>query len=198
MTYRDPNVSGNRSPARRPGCLWYLLAIPIFLVGLYFAIGLMSVVIFKDDNVDADFANVPGDKDLFLRKIGVYYIVSDKQQTVVSGDTSSRGEPTDILVTVRSRANGQAMTLLREAGKDDQTGRTTLTFNVAQMGNFRVTAAYRNGASGPAARLMVTSGFTTESIVKMTMAGVMLVVGLVGPVVFVAYIAAKRSRRRNV
>jgi len=29
----------------------------------------MSVVIFKDDNVQTDFVNVTGRKDIFLRKI---------------------------------------------------------------------------------------------------------------------------------
>jgi hypothetical protein len=170
-----------------------LLSIPLFLIGMYFAIAFMSVVIFKEDSVQADFVSVPGDKDLFLRKIGLYYIIS-KQHTVIRGDTPSQGDPSDILVTVRSRASGAALTLLREAGRDDKTGRTTLTLNVAQTGNFQVTAAYRDGASRPPASLEITSGFTTSAIVKMTMAGLMLLLGLVGPIVLIVYIAVKRRK----
>src|ERR1700682_3576390 len=122
MTDPPPNAPGNPPPARRPGCFWYFLSIPIFLAGLTAAISIMSVVIFHDDTVDTDFVNVPGRKDIFLRKIGLYYIVSDKQQTVMNGDTSSQGDPSDILVTVHSEASGQAVPLLREAGADDKTG----------------------------------------------------------------------------
>ena len=189
-----PNSPGNPPPAGRPGCFWYFLSIPIFIVGVYFAIAIMSVVIFKDGSVQTDFVNAPGDKEIFLRKIGLYYIVSDKQQTVMKGDTPSQGESSDILVTVHSKASGQAVPLLRKAGTDDNTGRTMLTLNVEQTGNFQVTAAYRNGASGPAALLKISSGFTAGAITKMTIAGVMLFLGLVGPIVLIVYIAVKRRK----
>jgi len=194
MTPPAPNAPGNPSPARRPGCFWYFLSIPIFLVGVYSAIAIMSVVIFKDDSVDTDLVNVPGDKDIFLRKIGLYYVVSDKRQTVMNGDASSQGDPSDILVTVHSRASGQAVPLLRKAGTDDKTGRTMLTFNVEQMGRFQVTAAYRDGASGPAAWLEITSGFTADAIAKMITAGLMMFLGFVGPIVLIVYIRVKRRK----
>src|SRR5215813_9551269 len=99
MTHLPGIAPGKPPAARRPGCFWYLLSIPIFLVGIYFAIALMSVVVFKDDPVNVEIMTVPGDKEIFLRKIGLYYINADKQQTVMNGDTSSQGDPSDILVT---------------------------------------------------------------------------------------------------
>jgi hypothetical protein len=196
MTHSSPNAPGNPPPARRPGCFWYFLSIPIFLAGVTAAISFISLVIFGDDHgsFQTDFVNVPGRNDIFLRKIGLYYILSDKQQTVMNGDTSSQGDPSDILVTVYSKASGQAVPLLREAGTDDKTGRTMLTFNNEKGAVFLITAAYRDGARGPAARLKITTGFTAGMISKMIMAGLMMFLGLAGAIALIVYTAVKRSK----
>jgi hypothetical protein len=197
MTHPPANAPGNPPTARRPGCLWYLLSIPIFLAGVTAAISIMFFLLLSEDSGQADFVNVPGRDSVFLRKIGLYYIVADKQQTLMNGATSSQGEPSDILVTLHSKSSGRAMPLLREAGTDDKTGRTTLTFNNVEMGAFLITATYRDGAREPAARLKITSAFTASAISKMTTAGVMLFLGLVGPIVLIVYIAFRRSKARN-
>src|SRR5437870_2007127 len=122
-------------PARRPGCIWYFVAVLIFIAGFVGMIVVMFVGLGNFESRDVGFAQVavPGRSDVTIAKPGMQIVVHE-HEFIVDGSTASTASPSNIVITMRSKASGQIISLHYINWTAAKIGSQMMTADVDQAG----------------------------------------------------------------
>ena len=139
---------------------------------------------------------VPGRTEVNLAGSGLNIIVREKEG-IIDGDASpTSGEPSDVIVTVRSKANGQVLPLKNVGSVPGKPGTPMVTFDLKAPGVYEVNAAYRDGRAGPRTNLSIVA-FLSGLILTMLGSVLVFFLGIGAAIAIIAIVAVKRSQAQN-
>jgi hypothetical protein len=188
---------GSEQRAARPTRWWYAVALVILVAG--FALAGLFVFDRLTRATDAlTRVDVPGEAQLPL-EAGDYTIFHELQPStdgVVAGTSDLEG-----LVLGLSGPDGAAVTLEAYGASGSysvggRTGRAVMSFTASEAGDYRLVAAYPDGADAPRGVLAIGKGFVEGILTTVFGAlGIVLGAGAVAVVIAIRTFLRRRAAR---
>ncbi|MEX1181209.1 MAG: hypothetical protein WEB63_10440 [Cucumibacter sp.] len=150
-----------------PGRKWYLVAIAVFLIGAAGA-GLFLVPQVQEIQGRLTRVVVPGEAILSLDAPGSYTIFHEAQ-SVVDGALFNAGDISGLTVAVRVVSDNRGIPLAQPGVTasytfGDRAGTSIFTFEIAEPGDYSLTASYAKGQNGPRTVLAVGQGVVGDLV----------------------------------
>lgn len=178
-----------------PGRIWYVVAVLVALAGFASA-GFLIYSKLGDLTTGMVQVVVPGEKVLALEP--GHYTIFHEYQSTVDGRIYSGTDVTGLTVRLVPVDGGAPLALEEPSVTSSydlggRSGRSVLTFDVAEPGDYRLIAGYPDGEEKSQAVLAVGQG-TTEAIVSLVFSALGIAFAGVIAAVIIAVITYRRRR----
>ncbi len=194
MTFSAPGPALVRAPGR----IWYFVAAAVLVIGAAAAVAWVAMQLPKLNDKLIQVV-VPGEATLRLTEAGTYTIFHERT-SVVDGRVYASDSLSGLRISLRNergeRVSLSSPQMSSTYNFSGRSGVAVFTFEVAQPGAYRLSAAYDNARSGPRAVLAVGAGFL-GALFSIVFGALGFALGGVAAAVIIAAIVFVKRRRAS-